>query len=346
MILLLLTCCLIFFLRTHFRNAPSRPQPLVNFSLLQCFKSSETLESLKNESEHIHKRSKETALLYALAPGETLKDITQAVLDHPNTSDRVKLSITENQHRYFIFTYPSDGLMIKGYISIPVNNHSQVPLIIYLRGGNRLFGLPHPNDLSTEQGYALIAPSFRDGVSEGEDEFGGNDVNDVKHLFDYLPNLEQQLKIQFHPVNKYMIGVSRGGMELFLALGRFPELQHKIKKVVSISGLLNIERAVADRPDFRDMLIEDFGLPQDDKAAAWLAERNPIHYASKIDKRLPIMIAQGTADNRVCLIEGYDMLQALHDAKHEVTYVEIEGGDHVLRNSPDFTLVLMNWLSA
>lgn len=35
------------------------------------------------------------------------------------------------------------------------------------------------------------------------------------------------------------------------------------------------------------------------------------------------------------------MLQALHGAGHDVTYVEIEGGAHLLANTP----VLMDWLS-
>ena len=102
--------------------------------------------------------------------------------------------------------------------------------------------------------------------------------------------------------------------------------------------------SLLDRPDFKNTLIENFGLTDDENGKTWLAMRQPLNYVSKLSKNLPILIAQGTQDTRVCLKEGYDMMQALHDAGHEITYIEIEGGDHVLRNTPDFIPVLMDWL--
>lgn len=288
---------------------------------------------------------KESAKIYALAPGETLKDITQMLMEHPNTSDQVKHAITQKHHRYYVFSYPSDGLSIKGYVSLPENTLSPLPLIIVLRGGQRFTGLPFPRELTTQDGYAVVCTTNRGAVSEGEDEYGGNDVNDVKNLIDFLPTLEDKLHIQFHPTDKYMIGLSRGGMQMFLALERYPELQQKIKKIVSLSGLLNIAKALQARPNFKEMLVKEFGLPEDEGAQEWILNRQPMHSVSKLSKHLSIMIAQGTQDDRVCLIEGYDMLQALHDAGHEVTYVEIEGGDHLLANTPDFTPMLMDWLS-
>jgi dipeptidyl aminopeptidase/acylaminoacyl peptidase len=58
------------------------------------------------------------------------------------------------------------------------------------------------------------------------------------------------------------------------------------------------------------------------------------------------MIAQGTDDTRVSLKEGYDMLEALHSNGNKVTYVEIEGGDHVLNNTVDFIRLLINWFES
>lgn len=324
---------------------PTSPPPLlVNYPMSECTQSQENIEELKERSEKILEYSKETAKLYTLGSGETLKEITQSLLIHTNTSDLVKIAITDQHHKYYVFTYPSDGLMIKGYISLPANTDNPLPLIILLRGGNGLFGLPHPGGLTAQEGYSVVTSTIRGGINEGEDQYGGDDVNDVKNLIDFLPTLEQKLHIQFHASNKYMIGLSRGGMQLFLALERYPELQHKIKKIVSISGLLNLIQAVEARSDFKNKLIENFGLTEDEKGKDWLAMRQPIYHVSKLSKNLPILIAQGTQDKRVCLKEGYDMLQALHDAGHEVTYVEIEGGNHVLTNTPDFIPVLMNWL--
>ncbi len=287
-------------------------------------------------------RSKMSASIYELNPGETIKEITQALYIHPNTSEIVKNSISQKNHRYFVFSYPSDGLNVKGYLSLPGNLQRPIPLIILLRGGAGLFGLPHPGIFSAQEGYAVVSTTYRGGVSEGRDEYGGDDVNDVVNLFNYLPVLEQIFQISFHPNNKYMVGYSRGGMELFLTLGRYPEIQQRIKKVASITGQLNLTNTIQARPYLRKYYEDNFGLVENDKE--WFVKRQPITYASRISKFLPIMIAQGSEDKRICLSEGYDLLQTFHDLGHLITYVEVEGGDHVLNNSSDFIPVLMDWL--
>jgi len=301
-------------------------------------------EKLNKESEELLQMSKETAKLYTLNSNETLKEITQDLLVHPNTSDLVRTAISKHHHKYYVFSYPSDGLMIKGYISLPEKIHGPLPLIILLRGGNRLFVLPHPGELTAQDGYSVIATTNRGGVSEGEDEFGGDDVNDSKNLMDFLPALEKKLNILFHTTDKYMVGFSRGGMQLFLLLERYPDLQNKIKKIASISGLLNLTYALKDRPDFKKTMLEDFGFTDDDNGKLWVAKRQPINYISRLSKNLPILIAQGTEDTRVCLKQGYDMLNALQNAGHNVTYIEIEGGNHMLTNTPCFIPTLMDWL--
>ncbi len=302
----------------------------------------QTQAELRKESEEIQKRSQASMKLYKLKKNEDLKDVTQQVLEHKYTDQVAKDAIKQQQRRYFVFTYPSDGLTIKAFVSIPVGVKNP-PLIVLVRGGNREFGIPHPGQLSAYPGYALVATTNRGGVSEGKDEFGGNDVNDLKNLIDYLPTLEQKIQVTFNPDKIYMVGASRGGMQLFLALGRYPELQQKIKKVASISGLLNMKYAVNERKDFQEML-EQFGYQSGKKGEAWIAKRQPLNYVSKLSKDLPIMIAQGSADTRVCLREGYDMLEALHKNGNTVTYVEIEGGDHVLNNTTDFLKLLINWI--
>lgn len=308
---------------------------------MKCPTAHQTQKELRKESEQILKRSQASKKLYQLKKGEDFKDVTQQVLDHQFTDQVAKEAIKAKQRRYYVFSYPSDGLTIKAFVSIPVGVKNP-PLIVLVRGGNREFGLPHPGQLSAYPGYALVATTNRGGVSEGKDEFGGDDVNDLKNLIDYLPTLAKKVNVQFSPDKTYMVGASRGGMQMFLALGRFPDLQQKIKKAVSISGLLNMQYAIEQRKDFRDML-SIFGYQKGKKGEAWIAKRQPLNYVNKISKDLPIMIAQGTADTRVCVKEGYDMLEALHKNGNTITYVEVEGGDHVLNNTTDFLKLLINW---
>lgn len=310
---------------------------------MKCPVEHQTQQQLRKESEQILKRSQASIKLYKLKKDENFKDVTEQVLAHKFTDNIAKEAIKQKKRRYYIFSYPSDGLKIKAFVSIPVGV-SNPPLIFLVRGGNREFGVPHPGQLSAYPGYALVATTNRGGVSEGKDEFGGNDVNDLKNLIDYIPTLEKQVNVTFNPDKMYMVGASRGGMQLFLALGRFPEIQQKIRKVASISGLLNMKYAIEDRKDFSDMLSSNFGLPKSGKSReAWIAKRQPLNYVTKISKTLPIMIAQGNADTRVCVKEGYDMLEALHKNGNSITYVEVEGGDHVLNNTVDFLRLMINW---
>lgn len=307
-------------------------------------KSIDNDKKIARDSEEKLRKSLETAKLYTLEPKETLKEITQAVLLHPNTSNTVKMAIAQKNHQFYAFCYPSDGLWVKGYISLPENTPNPIPLIILLRGGNRLFCLPHPGEFSAQAGYASIATTYRGGVSEGEDEFGGNDVNDVKNLINFLPVLEKKLHIQFHDTNKYMVGLSRGAMELFLALGRYPDLQIKIKKIVSVTGMLNFIHAIEERSDVKNTMIKDFGFTEDEKGKAWIAWRQPINYIHHLSKNLPILIIQGTQDIRISLKEGYDMRDALLDAGHNVTYIEVKNGDHMLENMPGYIPEIIKWL--
>jgi dipeptidyl aminopeptidase/acylaminoacyl peptidase len=320
---------------------PSTSSLLVPFPNIGCVLSKSSLEKLNQSTTRTLRFNKKSTTLYALKPGETIKEITQELYLHSNTSKIVKNSII-GKHRYFVFSYPSDGLKIKGYLSLPADLNKPIPLIVLLRGGSGIFGLPHPEKLSAQEGYAVICTTNRGSVSEGHDEYGGNDVNDVLNLLNFLPILEQRLNILFHPTDKYMVGYSRGGMQLFLTLGRYPEIQQKIKKVASISGQLNLSSTIQARPYLKNYYKENFGLGGNEKA--WFAKRQPVNYVSKIALNLPIMIAQGSDDTRICLSEGYALLQAFHDRGHFITYVEIEGGNHILRNTPDFIPVLMDWL--
>jgi len=310
---------------------------------MKCPTAHQTSASLRKESEQIQKRSQASMKLYKLKKNEDFKDVTDQVLAHQYTDKVAKEAIKQKKRRYYIFTYPSDGLIIKAFVSVPVGV-SNPPLIFLVRGGNREFGVPHPGQLSAYPGYALVATTNRGGVSEGKDEFGGDDVNDLKNVIDYIPTLEKKVNVTFNQNKMYLVGASRGGMQMFLALGRYPEIQQKIKKVVSISGLLNMKYAIDQRGDFSEMLTSNFGLPKSGKNRdAWVVKRQPLNYVNKLSKTLPIMIAQGSADTRVCVKEGYDMLEALHKNGNNITYVEVEGGDHVLNNTVDFLRLMINW---
>jgi predicted esterase len=299
------------------------------------------------ENHRITDYSNSIKELYQLNKNEKIKDITGLVLAHPSTKENVKKAIFDHQRHIFLFQYPSDGLMIKGFISLtPQSAHS--PLLVLFRSGNREFGLLNPGHEWTVQGdYTVVSTTLRGGVSEGTDEFGGADVHDVKNLIDFIPTLETWLGIPIQTESLYFLGPSRGGMEMFLTLARYPELQNKVKKVVALSSILDLDRQIKDRPeDMKKMFISDFGLREGMNEKGWIASRNPLLTVPLLKPCLPILIIQGTADNRVNLAEGKKMVGELQLYGNSVDYWEISGGQHTIYNVPAFMNRIAHWLEA
>jgi dipeptidyl aminopeptidase/acylaminoacyl peptidase len=141
-----------------------------------------------------------------------------------------------------------------------------------------------------------------------------------------------------------MIGGSRGGLEMFLALARYPELQNKIDKVVSLSSILDLRQWIQERPDMKQAFQEEFGLMPGINEEEWINQRNPLTVVKHIQTCLPILIVQGTHDNRVSLNEGRKMVEALKKHGNHVTYWEIPGGQHTLENIPNRMDRVMGWL--
>lgn len=301
-------------------------------------------ESRKLDTENLKKLYCEYAKFYEMPSDAEMRDITEELLKSPYVKDAQKLAIKNFNRRILVFTYPSDEFKIKGLISF-VPEPQDNPLIVFLRGGNRIFGVVNPgSDLMCPEKYTVISTMYRGGVSEGSDEFGGNDVNDVKNLINFIPELENKIGLKFQNQKMYLLGNSRGAMQMFLSLSRFPELQARFSKIVSLSGILNMHQFIASRPEMEEIFIKDFGLEKEVNEEEWISKRNPLLTVNHINQHLPILIIQGKDDNRVSLEEGYNMFYKLQSAGNNVTYLEIEGGKHCLLNITDRAKLILNWL--
>ncbi len=280
-------------------------------------------ERLEEANKNISENSAKIAGFYALAKGIDCREITQDILDSAETKEALKYLINNTRRRFFLFQNLSGGFLVKGTISF-VPDPTGRPLLVFLRGGNRLFGLMHPASAFTcMRDYTVIATTYRGGVSEGVDEYGGDEVSDIQNLIEYIPDLEQKLGFQFGRGHTYMLGGGRGGMEMFLALGRSPFLQDKVTKVASLRGHLDIRECMRFREDMRSMFIEDFGLIPEENEEEWIDRRNPIAMVPKLKKDLPILIIQGAEDIRVSPLEGLNMVKKLKEHGNNVEYIEV-----------------------
>jgi predicted peptidase len=212
--------------------------------------------------------SEEIALkqaLYALKEGEKFKEITADILDQETLPTSVKQTFIQQKRRFFVFWYPSEGLKIKSLLSFVEGNKEQ-PLILMLRGASRMEALPtflYPAKeilFCKESDATIVVGCYRDGVSEGIDEYGGDDVNDVYQLTLHLSEVFDDLNIKPDKKRRYMIGISRGSLQMFLALSKFPDLSSHFSKFVSLSGILNIDLFATNNPQWRRKMEKDFAF--------------------------------------------------------------------------------------
>ena len=164
---------------------------------------------------------------------------------------------------FFKIAYLSDGLKVNGFIVKPKNNLKVAyPLVIYNRGGYKEDGKIDVIDLCnniyflSQNGYVVLASQYRgnDG-SEGKDECGGSEINDILNLIKIAPSLD----FVDHK-NMFMLGFSRGGIMTYLALknGISPNA------VAVIAGISNMDTFVKSRPDM-EKFITSILDPQKDK---------------------------------------------------------------------------------
>ncbi len=266
-------------------------------------------------------------------------------LESEETPQPIKDAIIRQKRRIIVFKYPSDEHQVKGYISF-TPEHEKAPLLVFLRGGNRILGLMNPaTDFTTARNYTILATAYRGGVSEGQDEFGGEEVNDVENLVKFLPVLEEKLGVKLSPEKKFILGGSRGGMEMFLALQRSVYLQSYFDKAVSLSGPMDLRTTIKTREAMRTMFVDDFGLKPGVNEEERLSFRSPIDHTDRFNKELPILIIQGKQDHRTHLGHGKRMFEKLKGSGHRVEYWEIEDGQHCLNNIPNRMELISDWLA-
>ena len=188
--------------------------------------------------------------------------------------------------------YLSDGLKIVGFIYKPkAVAGKKLPLVIFNRGG-LADGEISPENYNyfyemhryASEGFVVIASQYRGtGGSEGHDEAGGADTNDVMNLFPLARSLGY-----VDMDNVFMWGYSRGAIMTLQALRRGAHVRAAatVGAPSDTTGRLNdpnFQRfARANYPDFEARKEEH------------LKNRSAVFWADKLN--VPLLIMHGGAD--------------------------------------------------
>jgi dipeptidyl aminopeptidase/acylaminoacyl peptidase len=227
----------------------------------------------------------------------------------------------------FAITYMSDGIKIRGFYIKPIGK-GPFPCIIYNRGGNREFGSITEHTIIdilcrfASWGYIVIASQYRGSCgSEGKDEFGGSDINDVLNIFNLIDNDKAADHLRIG-----MYGGSRGGMMTYMALSK----TDRVKAAVIRCGVSDLTSWTDERKDMEEVytdLIPNFSTNRNNE----LIKRSAIYWAEKLCKKTPILIMQGTADWRVNPLSALFMAKKLLELHHPFRLIMLEGADHSLK---------------
>jgi dipeptidyl aminopeptidase/acylaminoacyl peptidase len=228
-------------------------------------------------------------------------------------------------------TYASDGLKVKGYLAVPKTGE-HLPCVIWNRDGNRAFrAITNREAVSVlgalaKRGYVVVASQYRGSPgSDGRDELGGGDVDDVLNLLPLLESLPRA-----DPSRVGMVGWSRGGMMTYLALSRTT----RIAAAVVGSGISDLFDWLEKRRDMEsafETLIAGFH----EKREETLAARSAIRWPEKLAPQTAILILAGARDWSVSPQQSLDLAGALLARHHPFRLVVLEGAGHDFREQKE-----------
>lgn len=223
-------------------------------------------------------------------------------------------------------TYLSDGLKINGLLAKP-KQAGQYPCVIYNRGGNRDMGALNAATGAitlgkiAKEGYIVIASQYRgNGGSEGKEEFGGKEVNDILILPEVLKEIEGADTDKIG-----MYGWSRGGMMTYIALTKTNQIK------AAVTGGAKSDLTIIDRPAMETKVYAELMPNYKENKAKELEKRSAIYWVEKFPKNVPILLLHGNADWRVKSTNSLKL--ALKFEEHRIPYrLKIfEGGDHGIK---------------
>lgn len=275
---------------------------------------------------------------------EIYKYPNQEVLEGLAADDveRVKeiLELAELSH----IRYRSNDHWVEGYALHP-KNVDNAPVVIYNHGGvsdtgtmDKLSLIDSPVTSSLlKAGNSIIASQYSgNGQSQGFDENGGSDVDDVLNLHNALKEESEALPGKYDMDKIVMLGESRGGMMTYLALCNNPEW---LKAAVAMCAPADIRRLINDRPAIGELLEKTFPLLDEE-----LDKRSASVRYDEISKEIPLLIVHSEDDDRVSVKDSKELHDKLKSTHSNCELKLIDGDGHFIGRNPEITSYIANWI--
>ena len=224
--------------------------------------------------------------------------------------------------------YPArDGLSIPAYLSLPPGRPAKaLPLVVWVHGGPWVRGTdwhwqPEVQFLAT-RGYAVLQPEFRGSTGFGRKHFEAGWKQWGRAMQDDLADAAKWAvdKGIADPRRICILGASYGGYAALMGLVRHPELFRCAVQWVGVTDpMLLYDIGWSDITE----AAKTHGMPRllGDRVqdAALLAQISPLKNAERI--KAPLLMAYGAKDERVPLVHGEKLREALRPHNSQVEWV-------------------------
>ena len=232
-----------------------------------------------------------------------------------------------------------DGLNIPTLLTQPKGKALvNLPTIVLPHGGPASYdtiGFDWLPQYFASQGYLVVQPQFRgsEGFGTAHEKKGygewGRKMQD--DLTDAVNTLVQEGKTD--PERVCIVGWSYGGYAALAGAAFTPELY---KCVVSINGLSDISSMLKDdRQKYGDdhwvVSYWDKVISKGKLDEGHIDNISPINSVGNI--KAPVLLIHGERDLVVPLSQSEDMFDEMQDADKQVTFIELEDGNHHLSNA-------------
>lgn len=219
-------------------------------------------------------------------------------------------------------------MKIKGFVAVPADG-SLHPCVLFNRGGNEGFSMLTNETFARkvgfllDNGYIVAATQYRGSTgSEGKDELGGGDVNDVVNLILALRSFPQADTSRVG-----LFGWSRGAINTYVALTK----TSAVKAAVVGGGFSDLLALRNWRKAFDTALYSKLipGYAQT-KNEELLKARSAFYLVNEIPKTVPIFLLHGTADGNVPARQSISLSQRFYETRQPFRLILYEGGVHSL----------------
>lgn len=227
-----------------------------------------------------------------------------------------------------------DGLQIPAYLTVPRGVEAKnLPVVVLVHGGPKgprdFWGYDAQVQFLANRGYAVLQPNFRSSGGYGKTFLNAGDLQWGKLMQDDITwGVRHLIAEGIADKDRVAImGGSYGGYATLAGLAFTPDVY---ACGIDIVGPSNIFTLLESIPPYwesaRAFLYGMVGDPGTEEGKARMREASPLFSASQISK--PLMIVQGANDPRVKQAEADQIVIALRDQGHDVTYLLAEDEGH------------------